>query len=81
MPLFHDVQVIQMQVLQEVGNVFKANNKNNRSKSVTPIWCLYCQRCIYFTPFFSVSIDNCEHVFVWWDVANIGPDDSFSQIY
>ena len=49
-----------------VRNMFKVNNKDTRTTSVTSFWCLYCQFWTYFTPFFSVSIVDVQQVIVCW---------------
>ena len=47
--------------------MFKVNNKNNRTTSLTLLWCFYCQLWSYFTPFSSVSIADFEQVNVSWE--------------
>ena len=62
--------------------MFKVNNKDTRTTSLTSFWCLYCLLWTYFTPFCSASIvDHLlffhpsryvivrsinENVFVYW---------------
>ena len=49
-----------------VRSMFKVNNKDTRTTSVTSFWCLYCQFWTYFTPFFSVSTVDVQQVIVCW---------------
>ena len=46
--------------------MFKVNNKNTRTMSMTSFWCFYCYLWTYFTPFSSASIVNFEQVNVSW---------------
>ena len=45
-------------------NLFKVNNKDIKTRSMTSLWCLYCQLLVYLTPFSSAfycwsRTDNC----------------------
>ena len=48
--------------------MFKVNNKDTRTTSMTSFWCLYCYLWTYFTSCSSVSIFNFEHVIAGWVV-------------
>ena len=47
---------------KKVWNMFKVNNKNTRTTSLTSFWRFYCLLWTYFTPFTSVSINDFEQV-------------------
>ena len=47
--------------------MFKVNNKNTRTRSLTSFWCCYCWLLTYFTPFFSISIVDSEQVNFSWE--------------
>ena len=49
--------------------MFKINNKDARMTPLALFWYLYCYLWTYFTPCFSVSIVNFEHVRAGWDVS------------
>ena len=46
--------------------MFKINNKDIKTKSMTLFWCLYCKLWTYFTPSTSVSIFDIEQIDVFW---------------
>ena len=49
--------------------LFKVNNRNTRSWSLTSLtsfWCFYCRLLTYFTPFSRVSIVEFEQVNINW---------------
>ena len=48
----------------------KVSNKDTRTSPMASFWCLYCKLSTYFTPFFSVSMVNFEHVIAGW-VVNV----------
>ena len=50
-----------------VWNMFKVNNKETRTMSMTSFWFLYCLLWIYFTHCSSVSIVDFEQVNVGWE--------------
>ena len=50
---------------KKMWNMFKVNNKNIRTTSVTSFWCFFCWLLTYFTPFPSVSINDLEHFYCW----------------
>ena len=47
--------------------MFKVNNKNTRTTSMTLFWCFYGWFWTYFTHFSSISIVDFEQVNVSWD--------------
>ena len=49
---------------EKVWNMFKSNNKNTRTTSMTSLWCFYCQLWTYIIPFSGVSIYDFEQVTV-----------------
>ena len=49
-----------------VKSVQKKNNKDTITKSVTSFWCLYCNLCLDFTHYFSVSIVYSEQKNTGW---------------
>ena len=51
--------------------MFKNNNEDNRTKSMTSFSCLYCQLWTHFTSFTSASIVNFEQVGVDWATSFI----------
>ena len=51
--------------------MFKVNNKNTRTKSMTSFWCFYCHLRTYFTSFSSVSDFDIEQVNVRWVVSGV----------
>ena len=51
-------------------NMFKVNNKNTRTTPIASSRRLYCYLWTYFTPCFSVSIVNSEHVIADSDRRN-----------
>ena len=48
--------------------MFKVNNENIRTTSMTSFWCFHCKLWTYFTPFSSVSIVNFQHVIAGCDI-------------
>ena len=50
--------------------MFKVNNKETRTTSLTSFWFLYCWHWTYLTPCSSASIVNFEHVNADWGVTN-----------
>ena len=44
--------------------MFKVNNENTRTMSLTLFWCFYCYFWTYFTPISSISIAEFEQVTV-----------------
>ena len=42
--------------------MFKVNNKNTRTMSVTSLWCFYCELSIYFKSFSSAFIVDSEQL-------------------
>ena len=46
--------------------MFKVDNKNTRTTSMTSFWCFYCQLRNYFNPFSGVSIADFKQVNVSW---------------
>ena len=46
--------------------MFKINNKDIKTKSMTLFWCLYCKLWTYCTPFTSVSIFDIEQIDIFW---------------
>ena len=52
--------------MKKVWNMFKVNDKNTRTTSLTFFCCFYCSLWTYFTPFSSVSIVNFYRVNVSW---------------
>ena len=51
-----------------LSNMFKVNNKNTRTTSLTSFWCFHLKLWIYFTPF-NISIVNSEQVNISWNSA------------
>ena len=47
-------------------DMFKVNNKNTRTTSMTSFWCLYCKLKTYLSPSSSVSVDF-EEINVSWE--------------
>ena len=61
--LAHSQQQKHQRMMQ---NMFKVNNKDNRTPSVKSFWCFYCK-------FSSVSVADFEQVNGWWVVTkNLG---------
>ena len=52
--------------------MFKVNNKNTRTMSLTPFGCFYCWLWTYFTLFSSASIVDFEQVNISWVFFNKG---------
>ena len=52
--------------------MFKVNNKNTRTTSVTSFWGFYCWLWTYFTPFSSVFI-------VDFELVNVSRDGETNQ--
>ena len=46
--------------------MLKVNNKDIRTTSMASFWHLYCKLLTCFSPCFSVSFVNFEHVFAGW---------------
>ena len=46
-------------------NIFKVNNKDTRTTSLSSFWCLYCYLWTYFSPSSSVSIVDFDQVNVF----------------
>ena len=54
-----------METLEKVWHMFRVNNKNIRTTSLTSFWCVYCRLWTYFIPFctyFTPSIVDLEQV-------------------
>ena len=51
--------------------MFKVNNKNTGTTSLTPFWCFYCKLWTYFIPFSSVSSVDFEQVNVNWVITRL----------
>ena len=47
--------------------MFKVNNKNTRTTSLTSFWCFYCQLQTYFAPFSRISIADFEQINIGWE--------------
>ena len=62
-----------VEILEELGNMFKVNRKDTRTTSLTSFGCLYCQIWKYFIHFSSAYIVDFEQVNVWrtayWQTA------------
>ena len=56
------VQSQQWKHQNNVGNLFKFNNKDIITMSSTSLWCLYCYLWTNFTYWFTVSIADFEKV-------------------
>ena len=54
-----------VEILEELGNMFKVNRKDTRTTSLTSFGCLYCQIWKYFIHFSSAYIVDFEQVNVW----------------
>ena len=52
--------------------MFKVNNKDTRTTSMTSFWCFYCELWTYSTPCSSVSIVNFEQVNAGWVRGLVG---------
>ena len=51
-----------IKTLKKVWNMFKVNNKNTRTMSLTSFWWIYCYLWTYFITFSSASIVDFEQV-------------------
>ena len=58
--------------------MFKVNNKDTKTKSLTSFWFLYCYLWTYFAHCSSVSIVNIEHVTAGWEEAITAQKMKFS---
>ena len=52
-------------------------NKDTRTVLFTSFWCCYCELWTFFTPFFSVSFADFEHVSVSWKSSSLYNFDLF----
>ena len=52
-------------------HIFKVNNKETRTTSMTSFWCIYCELWTYFTPFSSVFTVDVEQVNVYWEFLTL----------
>ena len=55
-----------METQEQYGNMFKVNNKDARTTSMTSFLCLYCYLWTYFTRCFGVSYIDFELVNAGW---------------
>ena len=59
--------------------MFKVNNKDTKTKSLTSFWFLYCYLWTYFAHCPSVSVVNIEHVTAGWEEAITAQKMKFSM--
>ena len=55
-----------IETVKKVWNMFKFNNKNTRTLSLTSFWCFIVNFWSYFTPFSCIFIVDFEQVNVSW---------------
>ena len=49
---------------KNLWNMFKVNNEDVKTTSLTSLWCISCRLYAYFTSFSSVSFTDFAHAFV-----------------
>ena len=62
-------------------DMFKDNNKDIRTTSVTSFWCIYCWSWTCFGPFCSFSIVDFEQVIAWWETIMMAQLTSFCCLH
>ena len=69
-----------IETLEKAWDMFKANNKNTRTTSLTSFWCCYCELWTYFTHFSSVPVAEFEQANVSWVPCHMRNETTLSSL-